>query len=606
MPTHASPRRPRGLPALALPMLPLLLALALLAGCAPPTLPWSQSGASTTLPDSQQVLRLSVAAPREGFSAFETDLDPNNQARLTPSQIQLLSLLYSGLLTFSANLRPVPALADHYSVSADGLRYTFHIRAGARFSDGAPLTSADAAFSLNRIANACGGYYNWAFLSLKDAVHDMTLPSACAQTSSTPVPASTFVGDALLTPDPSTLVIALDRPDGALLSKLAEPFSGVVEQALVTRYSQQGGEGWTEHLAEGGGQGTSGMYSIAFMQTLGGVIANNRITLRRATGYWGPRPLLRELDVTFTTNSSVTPLVPAREDVSLDVSLLPADQLSQVAKLPGYHMAPARTTRYLTLATSALAAGAERPSTPTALDDARLRKALALALDKPRLASMVVASATGAITPAGMLAASVGQSGVVTGAPLTGDLAQAQALWRSYVAARCGGVAARCPKISLYANNNQLNDPVDAAMIQQWEEALPGLQAQVAAYEGGLLIPPSFIGDVVDITITEDYPDPQDWLSGFASDPRFPYIAPITTDAQANALIQRAEATLDPATRLALYAQAQAALINDGLVIPLAQGQTAWAQAARVRGFPTGAPQPYIPPAAWARIVLGR
>src|SRR6185312_3735222 len=102
----------------------------------------------------------------------------------------------------------------------------------------------------------------------------------------------TLIGNALLTPDPHTLVILLARPDAALISKLAMPYSAIVDQSVVARYGAQ----WTAHLADGGGQGTSGMYQLTSLQSWGNS-ANGLLTLTRAQDYWGPRPRLREVTV---------------------------------------------------------------------------------------------------------------------------------------------------------------------------------------------------------------------------------------------------------------------------------------------------------------------
>ncbi len=56
--------------------------------------------------------------------------------------------LYTGLAQYD-NVRqePVPALAKSWTVSQDGRTWTWHLRRGARFSDGHPITSADVLFS---------------------------------------------------------------------------------------------------------------------------------------------------------------------------------------------------------------------------------------------------------------------------------------------------------------------------------------------------------------------------------------------------------------------------------------------------------------------------
>ncbi|MFF2015736.1 ABC transporter substrate-binding protein [Paenibacillus sp. NPDC058177] len=57
-------------------------------------------------------------------------------------------LVFSSLVTIDKNGLPVPSLAEKWDISDDGLKYTFHLRPGLKFSDGSPLTAEDAAFSL--------------------------------------------------------------------------------------------------------------------------------------------------------------------------------------------------------------------------------------------------------------------------------------------------------------------------------------------------------------------------------------------------------------------------------------------------------------------------
>lgn len=56
-----------------------------------------------------------------------------------------------GLLTYDFDLTPLPALAESWSLSDDGLVYTFNLRRGVRWHDGEPFTSADVAFSLKEV-----------------------------------------------------------------------------------------------------------------------------------------------------------------------------------------------------------------------------------------------------------------------------------------------------------------------------------------------------------------------------------------------------------------------------------------------------------------------
>ena len=64
-------------------------------------------------------------------------------------------LLYNGLLRFAPGGVDVePDLATEWSVSDDGLVYSFTLRQGVQFHKGyGELTSADVAFSLNRVGD---------------------------------------------------------------------------------------------------------------------------------------------------------------------------------------------------------------------------------------------------------------------------------------------------------------------------------------------------------------------------------------------------------------------------------------------------------------------
>lgn len=53
------------------------------------------------------------------------------------------TLVYEGLVRYGPNLDVAPAIAKSFSVSPDGLSYSFDLRSGVRFSDGSPLTFRD-------------------------------------------------------------------------------------------------------------------------------------------------------------------------------------------------------------------------------------------------------------------------------------------------------------------------------------------------------------------------------------------------------------------------------------------------------------------------------
>ena len=60
---------------------------------------------------------------------------------------------FAGLYTYDKDGKIVPALADSYEVSDDGLVYTFTLKEDLKWSDGTPLTAKDFEYSWKRAAN---------------------------------------------------------------------------------------------------------------------------------------------------------------------------------------------------------------------------------------------------------------------------------------------------------------------------------------------------------------------------------------------------------------------------------------------------------------------
>jgi ABC-type transport system substrate-binding protein/class 3 adenylate cyclase len=60
-------------------------------------------------------------------------------------------LLFRGLLMVDSELNVVPAMADNFRVSSDGLTYLFRIKEDARWSDGEPVTADDYAYAWRRM-----------------------------------------------------------------------------------------------------------------------------------------------------------------------------------------------------------------------------------------------------------------------------------------------------------------------------------------------------------------------------------------------------------------------------------------------------------------------
>ncbi len=78
-----------------------------------------------------------------------TSLDPADAT--SAEAVELTSQLFTGLVKLDPKtLRPVPALAERWTVSEDGLTYTVMLRDGLQWSNGTPITAADAVATLRR------------------------------------------------------------------------------------------------------------------------------------------------------------------------------------------------------------------------------------------------------------------------------------------------------------------------------------------------------------------------------------------------------------------------------------------------------------------------
>jgi len=83
---------------------------------------------------------------------MEDSLDPTKAVAAGTKEIYFN--IYEGLLKPDENGNLNPAIASDYSVSEDGLTYTFTLRDGVKFHDGSKVTVEDVVYSLNRCADA--------------------------------------------------------------------------------------------------------------------------------------------------------------------------------------------------------------------------------------------------------------------------------------------------------------------------------------------------------------------------------------------------------------------------------------------------------------------
>ncbi|WP_213939770.1 ABC transporter substrate-binding protein [Pseudomonas sp. dw_612] len=112
--------------------------------------------------------------------------------------------LTEGLVAFREDASIGPLLAKDVQVSDDGLRYTFHLREGVKFQNGAPLTSAEVLWTWRRYLDP---KTQWRCLGAFDGSGGSKIVDISA-------------------PDALTVVFTLDRPSGIFLASTALPECG--------------------------------------------------------------------------------------------------------------------------------------------------------------------------------------------------------------------------------------------------------------------------------------------------------------------------------------------------------------------------------------------
>ena len=136
-------------------IIPLLISLLLSMACTP-----AQTNVERGI--SEQVLYIGIGAEPEG-------LDPHLVSGVTEHYV-LLSL-FEGLTTVDPKtLEILPGVAESWTLSEEGLTYTFHLDSEARWSNGDPVTAHDFAFSYQRILSPkLGAPYAYMLYPIKGA-----------------------------------------------------------------------------------------------------------------------------------------------------------------------------------------------------------------------------------------------------------------------------------------------------------------------------------------------------------------------------------------------------------------------------------------------------
>ena len=84
-----------------------------------------------------------------------TSLDAQTNTALVTAQYGMM--VYDTLFSFDIGMQPKPQMVDKWTVSEDQLAWSFTLRPGLKFHDGAPVTAKDVKWSFDR-AVTVGGF----------------------------------------------------------------------------------------------------------------------------------------------------------------------------------------------------------------------------------------------------------------------------------------------------------------------------------------------------------------------------------------------------------------------------------------------------------------
>ena len=473
-----------------------------------------------------------AAAPQvlhRGIGAEPETLDP--QTARSEAALTVLRDLYEGLTAIGPDGVPVPAAAASYDASADAKTYTFHLRPGARWSNGDPVVADDFLAAWRRLRDPATHAPNADLLQ--------------------PVLRAAAV-------DPATLVVELGAPTPYFPALLAHPATFPLNPRTLatfgTRFAKPG-------IAVSNGAFVPSRWDFGF-----------RILARRNTAYWNDRA--NALD---GVEYHVLP-EPAAElrafragELDLTSTVPPAQYAWAKAHLAGeLHVAPQLAVYYL---------GFNLLRPPFA-GRGELRLALSMVVDRERLVEAVTG---GGELPAYRFTPPGGAQSNAADPPFSRwPMAQRIAEARRLLAAAGGGAV---PTVELRFNTGELHARIALALAAMWKEAL-GVEVTLHAEEFKVLLQDIDRGDATQLfraSWVGDYDDPYSFLQLLKSG------APINLPRYANpdydALLGDAEHEADPVRRAGLLAAAERLMLADQPVLPLYFYASKHLVAARVSGW---------------------
>ena len=494
------------------------------------------------------------AGNREGVFHFGNHSEPQGMDPHIVTGVpehHIITALFEGLVTKNPyTLAIEPGMADHWDISPDGLVYTFHIREDAKWSNGDKLTAEDFRWSWQRVLSPLlGSEYSYMLYSVVNA-EAYNLGEQ---------PDFNQVGVKVL--DPQTLQVTLRTPTPYILQIFDHYSTFPVHRATVEAFGSA-----TDRLTQWAREGSLvGNGSFILKEW----VINSHVRVEKNPLYWDADKVQLNAIVFYPTENLVT-----EERMFRDGQLHRTEEIP-IEKIASYRqehpenlaIAPWIGSYFYMFNTD------RKP-----LDDVRVRKALAMAIDRDLLAETVM---QGVYFPSTTLVppGTVGYNPPVT---FGYDPEQARALLAEAGYPDGQGF----PVLEIQYNTHEDHRKIAVAIQQMYLENL-NINIALVNKEWKVYLDAQHNQnyDISRKGWIGDYVDPDTFLSLFItdggnndtgfSDPRYDEI-----------IMKEAPSELDQAKRYALYHEAETILLEAMPFLPIFTYQFKHLYATSVKGMP--------------------
>ena len=474
---------------------------------------------------------------------------------------RIVGALFEGLITRDpTTLAPQPGVAESWELDGTKRVYTFHLRANARWSNGDVLSADDFEWSFRRLLEPeTGAEY---------ASQLWCVVGARAFTTGVDAQGSALVRDwskvGIRALDARTLRIELSAPTPYFLDVLAMHACVPVHRATIEALRERFPATWQVEWTRPGTLVTNGPFHVTERRL------NDRIRLAKSATYWDAEHVaLRTIDALAVENWNTALNLYLTGEVDWVDGSIPTNLVPRLLGREDFHPAPYLGIYFLRVNT-----------TKPPLDDPLVRRALSMALQRGEICGKLLkAGQTPAqsFVPRGRLGAYKSPNGPGENVSVARKL---------LADAGFGKDAKAFPTIEFHFNSSEVHRDIAEIVAAQWKEAL-GIDVRLRNQEWKAFIDAQsrLQYDVSRSSWIADYADPSTFFEVWRSDSENNRTG--WSNEQYDRLVERARNELDTPTRMQLYRQAEAVLLNDLPCIPIYAYVSQNLIAPRVGGFTT-------------------